>query len=218
MLSDSRTETNDIVNKVGRRSREPSSRSFSISSDFQFLLQFYSNPWFRRLWVRFSIYKHINLTLTLDQVVQEALLPCRSTCIYGDHTVFLDEVLQAAAWLNYKRRSLPFDFYERVGLHHVLTLFDLGQKLAASKRISYCSLAVTLNKFETTDARDRKFCERRQSQFMAYSTCDYIVAAAFCCTTVCAELPSTTPINTRVPNQIKSELSSTVMHLNDFEM
>lgn len=109
------------------------------------LREFFSNPWFKRLWV-----------------VQEASLSPESTCYVGEHRIPLNDVLLTARWLalrltfdpnseinsfadNLKRAAIMFGFADK----------RYGQSFSKNVTLSDC-LAV-FHEFSTYDRKDQVF-------------------------------------------------------------
>lgn len=129
------------------------------------LLDFYSRPWWRRVWI-----------------MQEVALPPKSVCYCGEYQIPLSDVLNVAMWLMHKRFSIPaareFDNIMDPPVH---LWFKADHDVAGSSRSDEISVMNTFGEqflglfdFEATDARDRVFgvlgMYRGKAQLMAWTT------------------------------------------------
>lgn len=115
LLESARRETDDyktwhrvVLNDNG--GRKYSKSGIDVNVDFSPLIQFYSAPWFGRLWVSLAIKSISSVhSLIINQVVQEAVLSPKNTWHCGRVVGDMAEALRSAEWLEHKTYHLPFN-------------------------------------------------------------------------------------------------------------
>ena len=108
------------------------------------LMQFFENPWFKRLWV-----------------VQEAALSRSSTCYVGHNQLPLNHVLRAAAWLIHKWPNLPdWSLAQCTGINNAAVMFYLSDKdhgRGVPLNDTLWTLLLYCDDFNTHERKDRVF-------------------------------------------------------------
>lgn len=125
----------------------PSGISITLQAhEIEAILKFYSNGWFRRLWV-----------------VQEAALAQESVCYQGGVEVPLMDVLAAVSWMRHKTFHLPPPLVNAIGLlQSACTMCDICERRTGiypnlKGRQRLVSILSDASAFETSEFRDHVF-------------------------------------------------------------
>lgn len=149
VVEDMRVETNDfkdaetvLYDKDGYWFYSDTQLGVKID-DWPALEQFYSNPWFSRLWI-----------------VQEAALSLENVCFRGSFEFQLQDILRAGLWLWYKHTRIEFPFAELIRAETIATFADrkCGRyNLFSKSRIRFYSLLSRLLDYEALDPKDHVY-------------------------------------------------------------
>ena len=155
ILEDMRADTNDFQNVVETMYTSTFSRKFSDSGlsvqvrDWPSLRDFYSNPWFTRVWI-----------------IQEAALAQRNICYHGNMECPLDDILRAASWLFHKHHYVYTSLPGLPRITDAKTIQAFADQLYGvnilihEQSIHYAfilNLLQELGRFNATDARDHVY-------------------------------------------------------------
>ena len=149
ILGDMRTETNNFqdANEMLFQDFHPKWSSTGISADFDAiaLAQYYSSPWFLRLWI-----------------VQEATLAPVSVCYRGKFETPLEEVLKVTLWIRHKFFQgfhLQVPFALQWGLSAACTIADMADDSGRYRYFhhppSLLNILVDLQEFSAYEPKDR---------------------------------------------------------------